>query len=189
MTVRGRVIYVGRDPDLPAFLSAYGTGGFSVSAILPEKYKGEPADLLLWDLDAAPVPDIVPAKTRLLTVGYGEEAAFRRPFAYADFEAALDPAQTKDGRVLSTATREFFSGDYSVRLSPLEYDLLASLSAVEGETVPAARLSRVGGRDLSPHALSVAISSLRRKLDRLPDPPRVSAERGEGYRLIPARRR
>lgn len=187
--MRGRVLYVGRDPDLPAFLSAYGTGGFSVSAILPEKYKGEPADLLLWDLDAAPVPDRVPAKTRLLTVGYTEQAAFRRPFAYADFEAELDPVQTKDGRVLSTATRELFSGDARVRLSPLEYDLLSALLSAEGETVSAARLSRVGGRDLSPHALSVAIFSLRRKLDRLPDPPRVAAERGEGYRLIPARRR
>lgn len=185
MTVRGRVFYVGCDPDLPAFLSAYGTGSFSVVSVTPGEYRGEAADLLLWDLDAAPIPSAIPFGTRLVTVGYGEGAELSRPFAFDEFDALLDPAPTVGKLVLSSASRDLHSGSAHVRLSPLEYDLCRTLLDAEGETVPADRLQSVGGRDLSPHALGVAICSLRRKLDRLPVPPRVVSGRKEGYRLIP----
>ena len=181
----GKVIYVGCDPDLPAFLSAYGTGGFQITAFTPGKYRREAADLLLWDLDAAPLPSDLPAGTRVVTVGYRGDADLTRPFPFSDFESLLDPDPGKGGAVLSPVGRELFAGDRSVRLSPLEYDLYAELFAASS-TVPAERLAKVGGRDLSSHALGVAISSLRKKLDRLPDPPRVQAERGKGYRLIPS---
>ena len=187
--MRGRVLYVGRDPDLPAFLSAYGTGGFSIAAVLPEKYRGEAADLLLWDLDAAPLPPAIPGGTRCLTVGYGEGADLLRPFSFSEFETLLDPTPAPDGLVLSYATRDLYSGGARVRLSPLEYDLYAALLAAEGETVPTAVLRTVGGRGLTPHALCVTIASLRRKLDRLPAPPRVASDRTEGYRLIRDKRR
>ena len=183
--MRGRVLYVGRDPDLPAFLSAYGTGSFSLSALSPGEYRGEAADLLLWDLDAAPPPSAVPLGTRLVTVGYGEGADLSRPFAYDEFDALLDPMPTTGKLVLSPTSRDLFSGASHVRLSPLEYDLCRLLFDADGETVPAARLQSVGGRDLSPHALGVAICALRRKLDRLPFPPRIVSGRKEGYRLIP----
>ena len=183
--MRGRVLYVGLDPDLPAFLSAYGTGGFRVTALTPRKYRGERADLLLWDLDAAPLPEKLPEGVRVVTVGYREDADLSRPFPFADFESLLDPDPAAGGAVLSPVGRELFSGGSSVRLSPLEYDLFAALSEA-GATVDTERLAKTGGRDLSPHALGVAISSLRKKLDRLPDPPRISAKRGKGYRLIPS---
>ena len=183
--MRGRVLYVGRDPDLPAFLSAYGTGGFRVTVLTPQKYRGERADLLLWDLDAAPLPPELPDGVRVVTVGYRGDAELVRPFPFSDFESLLDPDPAKGGAVLSPVGRELFVGDSSVRLSPLEYDLYAELFAA-GPTVPAERLAKVGGRDLSSHALGVAIFSLRKKLESLPDPPRVQAERGKGYRLIPS---
>ena len=88
----GRVLYVGRDPDLPAFLSLYGSGSFQVTAILPEKYRGEAADLLLWDLDCAPLPTDLPAGGRVVTVGYRADASLPRPFPYSDFETLLAPA-------------------------------------------------------------------------------------------------
>lgn len=182
--MRGKVLYVGRDPILPAFLSAYGTGSFSVFALAPEKYRGEAADLLLWDLDAAPLPNAIPAGTRVATVGYGSDADLARPFLFSEFEALLDPERgSPPSTVLSSAGRDLFSGNARVRLSPLEYDLFAALSAAEG-AVPTELLCGVGGRRLSPHALGVALSSLRKKLDRLPAPPEIKAERREGYRLI-----
>ena len=183
--MRGRVLYVGRDPDLPAFLSAYGTGGFSVSALTPEGYRGEAADLLLWDLDDAPQSPAIPASVRVVTVGYRPGATLSRPFLFSDFEALLDPAEGRGDLVLSDAGRDLFSGQTRVKLSPLEYDLCRALFAADGAVVPTERLSRVGGRELSPRALCVAISSLRTKLKRLPVPPRVEAGRGEGYRLLP----
>ena len=182
--MRGRVLYVGLDPDLPAFLTAYGTGGFRVTSVAPSKYRGERADLLLWDLDAAPLSVELPEGTRVVTVGYREDADLTRPFPFCDFEALLDPAEGKGEPVLSGAGRELFSGGASVKLSPLEYDLLSALLAA-GATVAASELATVGGRDLTPHALGVALSSLRKKLDRLPAPPRIAAERGNGYRLVP----
>ncbi|MBR5044459.1 MAG: winged helix-turn-helix transcriptional regulator [Clostridia bacterium] len=182
--MRGRVLYVGLDPDLPAFLSAWGTGGFRVSTLNPTKYKGERADLLLWDLDASPLPAELPDGVRVVTVGYREDADLVRPFPFSEFESLLDPDPAKGGPVPSPVGRELFAGGVSVRLSPLEYDLFTALSDAAA-TVPAERLARVGGRDLSPHALGVAIFSLRKKLDRLPDPPRIRSERGSGYRLVP----
>ena len=136
--MRGRVLYVGRDPDLPAFLSAYGTGGFRVTVLTPQKYRGERADLLLWDLDAAPLPPELPDGVRVVTVGYRGDAELVRPFPFSDFESLLDPDPAKGGVVLSPVGRELFVGDSSVRLSPLEYDLYAALFAV-GAPVPAER--------------------------------------------------
>ena len=182
--MRGRVLYVGLDPDLPAFLSAYGTGSFSVFSVSPGEYRGEAADLLIWDLDAAPIPAAIPFGTRCLTTGYREDADLIRPFAFSEIDALLDPTPPAGRPVLSSASRELFAGDARVRLSPLEYDLCRVLLDADGQTVPTARLQKVGGRDLTPHALGVAISSLRRKLDRLPFPPRIVAGRNEGYRLL-----
>ena len=182
--MRGRVLYVGPDPDLPAFLAAYGTGSFRVTSLAPTKYRGERADLLLWDLDASPLPAELPDGVRVVTVGYREDADLVRPFPFSKFESLLDPTPGGGGFVLSDVWRELFSGGVSVRLSPLEYDLLTALTDAAA-TVPAERLAKVGGRDLSPHALGVAIFSLRKKLDRLPDPPRIRSERGRGYRLVP----
>ena len=181
--MRGKVLYVGRDPDLPAFLAAYGTGGFQVTAVPPEKYRGEAADLLLWDIDCAPLPPAAPDGARVVTVGYGDGSELSRPFLFTEFESLLDPTGDGAKTVLSGTGRALFSGGKSVRLSPLEYDVYAALSDAQ-TTVPTERLRRVGGRDLSPHALGVAISSLRKKLARLSAPPVVRAVRGEGYRLI-----
>ena len=181
--MRGRVIYVGRDPDLPAFLSSFGTGAFQVTATATEKYRGEAADLLLWDLDCAPLPSPLPFAGRVVTVGYGEGADLARPFLYSDFEALLDPAGGGAQTVLSAVGRDLFVGNRRVRLSALEYDLFSLLSDTDA-TVPTETLRRAGGRDLTPHALGVALSALRKKLDRLPASPQIRAERGEGYRLI-----
>ncbi len=172
--MRGKVIYIGCDPDLSAFLSAYGTGGFQITTLVPGRYRGEAADLLLWDIDAAPLPTVLPVGTRVVTVGYREGADLRRPFLFSDFEKILDPEPGTGA---------------PVRLSPLDYDLYATLSDSAGTTVSAARLRTVGGRVLTPHALGVALSALRRKLDRLPDPPVIRSDRGEGYRLLTSDRK
>lgn len=187
--MRGKVICVGCDPDLSAFLSAYGTGGFQITTLVPGRYRGEAADLLLWDIDAAPLPTVLPVGTRVVTVGYREGADLRRPFLFSDFEKILDPEPGTGAPVLSDAGRDLFCGGVCVRLSPLEYDLYATLSDAAGTTVSAARLRTVGGRVLTPHALGVALSALRRKLDRLPDPPVIRSDRGEGYRLLTSDRK
>lgn len=183
--MRGRVLYVGLDPDLPAFLSAYGTGGFSVSSVAPTGYRGEAADLLIWDTDAAPLSAAIPAGTRIVTVGYRGDADLVRPFLFSDFETVLDPEKKKETVVLSSSGRELFCGDVRIRLSPLAYDLFRALRDAAGAIVPTAALCRIGGRELSPHALGAAICALRRKLERLPVFLRIRSERGEGYRLIP----
>ena len=184
--MRGKVIYVGRDPDLPAFLSEWGTGGFSVASVLPEKYRGEAADLLLWDLDAAPKSPLIPSGTPVTTVGYGEGADLVRPFSFDGFEKLLDPSSAVEETVLSPVGRVLYSHGGKIRLSSLEYDLFRVLSDAVNETVSVDVLSKAGGRDLSPRALCVAISTLRRKLDRLPFPPRIRSVRGVGYRLSPS---
>lgn len=181
--MRGKVLYVGRDPDLPAFLSEWGTGGFSVASVLPEKYRGEAVDLLLWDLDAAPLSPLIPSGVRVTTVGYGDGADLVRPFSFDGFETLLDPSSSVENTVLSPVGRVLYSYGGEVRLSSLEYDLLRALLDAAGEIVAADRLSRVGERDLSPRALCVAISTLRKKLERLPFPPRILSTRGVGYRL------
>ena len=183
--MRGKILYVGRDPDLPAFLLAFGTGGFSVSSVLPEKYRGEAADLLLWDVDAAPQSPAIPSGTRVTTVGYREGADLLRPFRFDEFEKLLDPSQASGGTVLSSVGRILYCRGGEVRLSSLEYDLTRVLLDAEGETVPTDRLTTVGGRALSARSLAVAVSALRQKLSRLPVPPRILSARGVGYRLLP----
>ena len=178
----GRVLYVGYDTDLPDFLEKNGSGAFSVASTTPERYAGEPADLLLWDFDAAPPPPA--GGTRIVTVGYGEGAELSRPFDFSSFEKLLDPSRSSDAVALSSVGRELFVSGDGIRLSPLEYDLCRALLDADGEAVPTALLRTLGGRNLSLHALSVALSSLREKLARLPVPPRIEAKRNAGYRLI-----
>ncbi len=70
-----------------------------------------------------------------------------------------------------------------VRITERERDMLRTLAAEPGETVP--RLALAGGGATSERAVDVQVNRLRRKLERDPaNPIHLQTVRGIGYRLV-----
>ena len=181
--MRGRILYVGCDARLAAFLSTCVDGSFSLRQIPPSRYRGEGADLLLWDLDDAPKSGQIPAGTPVRTVGYGTGCDVVRPFLFSDVSRLFDPAPAPTSPVLSGVSRELFSGDETVNLSPLEYDLLKTLFDAGEDPVESGKLQSLRTPPLSLRALTVALSTLRKKLAGPTAPIRIESVRGKGYKL------
>ena len=86
------------------------------------------------------------------------------------------------------ARRQVWVGDAEVRLTPIEYELLATLVQHAGRVVTHRQLLREvwgPGQTEQTHYLRVYMANLRRKLEADPARPRfLLTEPGVGYRLL-----
>ena len=88
--------------------------------------------------------------------------------------------------LLNPKARSASIAGHSVRLTPIEYQLLHNLAVAAGQTVPNEQmLSQVWGASYVDcyDYLWVHMCRLRQKLDRNGFPPLIVSERGHGYRL------
>jgi two-component system KDP operon response regulator KdpE len=108
---------------------------------------------------------------------------------------AAGPAQSADEAVFSTgelrvdlAHRQVFVGEREVRLTPIEYKLLALLVRNAGKVLTHRQLLRqVWGPEYGDenHYVRVYVAQLRRKIEADPARPRyLRTEPGVGYRLL-----
>jgi two-component system phosphate regulon response regulator OmpR len=82
------------------------------------------------------------------------------------------------------ARGELRRGEEVIRLTDRERDMLRSLAATPGETVPRPTLAGPGGAT-GERAVDVQVNRLRRKIERDPaNPLFVQTVRGVGYRLV-----
>jgi two-component system KDP operon response regulator KdpE len=108
---------------------------------------------------------------------------------------AAGPAQSADEAVFSTgelrvdlAHRQVFVGEREIRLTPIEYKLLALLVRNAGKVLTHRQLLRqVWGPEYGDenHYVRVYVAQLRRKIEADPARPRyLRTEPGVGYRLL-----
>lgn len=117
-------------------------------------------------------------------------ALFRRPRSPRVVEEAAGGAVlTVDDLVVDREAREVLAGGEPVRLTRIEFDLLAVLAASPRRVWERESLFRaVWETDWvgDTHALEVHVGNLRRKLGRHPGGGQwIQAVRGIGYRLLP----
>lgn len=88
------------------------------------------------------------------------------------------------GVVLDVISRELRRGNYTLRLTPIEFRLMRFMVLNAGRLLSLSTLSEVGWGQAGParDELYVYIAALRRKLGgRLAAPARIESRRGEGY--------
>jgi two-component system response regulator MprA len=97
-----------------------------------------------------------------------------------------DPAVTAGSLTLDPVAHAAGSGDDTVSLTPTEFRLLATLAARPGAAVRRRELREAAwpqGDVVYDNTLDAHMARLRRKLDALPDPPRIATVHGVGYSL------
>jgi DNA-binding response OmpR family regulator len=101
--------------------------------------------------------------------------------------APTDPAMTFGDLSVDPARREVRLGREDVRLTAMEFDLLATLASRPGLVFSRRQLlARVWGDDYfgSDHVVDVHVANLRKKIEDDPSNPRyVQTVRGVGYRF------
>jgi DNA-binding response OmpR family regulator len=101
--------------------------------------------------------------------------------------ASTDPAMTFGDLSVDPARREVRLGREDVRLTAMEFDLLATLASRPGLVFSRRQLlARVWGDDYfgSDHVVDVHVANLRKKIEDDPSNPRyVQTVRGVGYRF------
>ena len=115
-------------------------------------------------------------------------AMLRRPRGASAADEDVPPALRFDGLVIDPATREVRKEGNLVSLTPLEYNLLATLASQPNRVFTRAQLlERIWGHDYfgDDHVVDVHIASMRKKLEDSPSQPRwVQTVRGVGYRFV-----
>jgi DNA-binding response OmpR family regulator len=113
-------------------------------------------------------------------------AMLRRPRGGASTDPE-DPAMTFGDLSVDPARREVRLGREDVRLTAMEFDLLATLASRPGLVFSRRQLlARVWGDDYfgSDHVVDVHVANLRKKIEDDPSNPRyVQTVRGVGYRF------
>jgi DNA-binding response OmpR family regulator len=101
--------------------------------------------------------------------------------------ASTDPAMTFGDLSVDPARREVRLGREDVRLTAMEFDMLATLASRPGLVFSRRQLlARVWGDDYfgSDHVVDVHVANLRKKIEDDPSNPRyVQTVRGVGYRF------
>jgi DNA-binding response OmpR family regulator len=101
--------------------------------------------------------------------------------------ASTDPAMTFGDLSVDPARREVRLGREDVRLTAMEFDMLATLASRPGLVFSRRQLlARVWGDDYfgSDHVVDVHVANLRKKIEEDPSNPRyVQTVRGVGYRF------
>jgi two-component system KDP operon response regulator KdpE len=129
----------------------------------------------------------------------GADDYVTKPFGMDELLARLRAAVRRAGAVERVVTEHFvvdlgsrqvLRGDVSVRLTPLEWSLLAALATRPGRLVSREQLLReVWGPayGTETHYLRVHMANLRKKLEPEPSRPRyLRTEAGMGYRFTPS---
>ena len=113
-------------------------------------------------------------------------AMLRRPRGGASTDPE-DPAMTFGDLSVDPARREVRLGREDVRLTAMEFDMLATLASRPGLVFSRRQLlARVWGDDYfgSDHVVDVHVANLRKKIEEDPSNPRyVQTVRGVGYRF------
>jgi two-component system, OmpR family, response regulator QseB len=188
-----------------------GTAGEARDALAVGSYAALVVDLGLPDGDGAELlgasgPDALPALVITARDSVGERVAglnagaddyLVKPFDLGELEARLRAILRRPGArrgvrltvgdlVLDTVAREAWVGSESLRLRRRELLLLEALMASAGRIMVRDVLEeRLYGFDaaVTPNALEVAMSRLRRALEQAGSRVRLETRRGIGYRL------
>ncbi|MGZ4200792.1 MAG: response regulator transcription factor [Thermoleophilaceae bacterium] len=100
--------------------------------------------------------------------------------------AGSEPTLDVSGLTLDPSEMTVSSGSVTQALTPTEFRLLAALAGRPGKAVSRRELVRTAwphGAIVQDNTLDVYIARLRRKLEQLPDAPRITTVHGLGYRM------
>jgi DNA-binding response OmpR family regulator len=130
---------------------------------------------------------------RLQSFGSGTDDYLTKPFELAELAARLQvlvrrhrPKPGRDGIVLDPLTHSLGSAGRTMRLTPTEYRLLATLVVCRGEVVRRAALTSSAwppGAVVRQNTLDAYVTRLRRALRGVAAEVEVETVRGVGYRL------
>lgn len=126
----------------------------------------------------------------------GADDYVTKPFAFAELVVRLRALLRRGAPVeagaevagvrLDPVSHAVTGGSTTVALTPTEFRLLAPLASRPGATVRRRELVAAAWPDgaiVHDNTLDVYVARLRRKLERLPAPPRIVTAHGVGYRL------
>ncbi len=155
----------------------------------------------LLDARILVIADRGSADLRVAMLNAGADDVLMRPFTVEELFARLrallrrptqrlDPTLRMAGVELDTTTCMLRVGERAVRLRRREAEVLAMLMRTRDGFTPRERLERAvfsADAPVTPNALEVAMSRLRRALNEHNAPCSVRAVRGVGYALVPLR--
>lgn len=141
-------------------------------------------------------------KDKIAALDAGADDYLTKPFSIGELMArvrvALRHSETKlpsaeprfvmNGLVVDFEVRQVFLDDREIRLTPIEFKLIAELARHAGKVLTHTHLMREvwgPGYEDSTHTLRVHMGSIRQKIEPEPSRPRfIRTETGIGYRMI-----
>jgi two-component system response regulator MprA len=125
----------------------------------------------------------------------GGDDYLTKPFEFAELmarvrailaRAAPEPEISLNGLRLDPVEYSVTSGSTSLRLTPTEFRVLAALATSKGRTLRRREIVAAAwppGAIVHDNTLDVYVRRLRRKLEEMPDVPRIVTAHGVGYAL------